>query len=65
MVKRCWFDFKHDMEPFGGILRPSIGSDQRFEVFDTVAAGSADFAGAISFLGQTMSEWSGIWYKAS
>ena len=40
-VKRCRFDLKFDMEPFGGILRPSIGSDRRFDVFDTVAAGSS------------------------
>ena len=26
------------MEPFGGILRPSIGSDRIFDVFVTVAA---------------------------
>ena len=34
------FDLKFDVEPFGGILRPSIGSDRRFDVFDTVAAGA-------------------------
>ena len=45
------------MEHFRGILGPSIGSDRRFDVFDTVAAGRADYAVAVSFLGQTMSEW--------
>ena len=48
------------MEPFGDILRSSIGSYRRFDVFDTVAAGRVDFAAAVSFLGQTMSEWPGI-----
>ena len=45
------------MEPFGGILRPFIGSDRRFDVFDTVTAERADFAAAVSLLGQMMSEW--------
>ena len=45
------FDLKLDMELFGGILRPSIGSDRRFNIFDIVAAERADFAAAVSFLG--------------
>ena len=44
------------MKLFGGILSPSVGSDQRFDIFDTVVAGGADFAAAVSILGQTMSE---------
>ena len=50
-VKRCRFDLKFDVEPFGGILRPSIGSNRRFDVFNIVVAGRANFAAAISFLG--------------
>ncbi|XXG88476.1 hypothetical protein AAC387_Pa12g0679 [Persea americana] len=38
------------MEPFGGILRPSIGSDQRYDVFDTVAIRSSRSAvGGLKF----------------
>ena len=59
-VKCCLFDLKLDMEPFGGIMRPSIGSYRRFDVFNTIAAGRADFAAAISFWGQIMLECHGI-----
>ena len=45
------------MEPFGGILRPSIGSDQRFDVFDTVANGSSGSAVGGLKLGQIVSKW--------
>ena len=44
-------------QPFGGILRPSIGSYWRFDVFDTVAAGSSCSAIGRLKLGQTMLKW--------
>ena len=56
-VKRCRNDLKFDIEPFGGILRPSIGSDRRFDVFDTVAVGSSRSAVGGLKLGQMVSEW--------
>ena len=56
-VKRCRFDLKFGMDPFGGILRSSIGSDQRFDVFDTVAAGSSRLAVGGLKLGQMVSKW--------
>ena len=56
-VKRCRFDLKFDMEPFGGILRPSIDSDRRFDVFDTIAAGSSRSAVGGLKLGQMVSKW--------
>ncbi|KAJ8627664.1 hypothetical protein MRB53_020971 [Persea americana] len=40
------------MEPFGDILRPSRGSDRRFDVFDTVAVGSSGSAVGGLKLGQ-------------
>ena len=55
-VKRCRFDLKFDMEPFGGILRPSIDSDRRFDVFDTVAVGSSRSAVGGLKLGQMVSK---------
>lgn len=55
-VKRCRFDLKFDVEPFGGILRPSIGSDWRFDVFDIVAAGSSRLAVGGLKLGQMVSK---------
>ena len=54
-VKRCWFDLKFDVEPFECILRPSIGSDRRFDVFDTVAVGSSSSAVGGLKLGQIVS----------
>ena len=56
-VKRCRFDLKFGVEPFGGILRPSIGSDRRFDVFDTVAAWSSHSAVEGLKLGQMVSKW--------
>ncbi|XXG62825.1 hypothetical protein AAC387_Pa05g1129 [Persea americana] len=56
-VKRCRFDLKFDMEPFGGILRPSIDSDRRFDVFDIVAVGSSLSAVGGLKLGQMVSKW--------
>ena len=56
-VKRCRFDLKFGMELFGGILRPSIGSDKKFVVFDTVAAGSSYSAIGGLKLGQMVSKW--------
>ena len=56
-VKRRRFNLKFDIEPFGSILRLSIGSDRRPDVIGAVPVGRADFATAVSFLGQTMSEW--------
>ena len=50
-VKRCRFDLKFDVEPFRGILRPSIGPDLGFDVFDTVTAKRVDFTTIFSFLG--------------
>ena len=47
----CRFDLKPDMEHFGGIQIPSIGSDRRFDVFDAVAVGRANFTATVSFLG--------------
>ena len=45
------------MEPFGGILRPSIDSDRRFDVFDIVAVGSSHSAVGGLKLGQMVSKW--------
>ena len=45
------FDLKFDKKPFGGILSPSVGSDQRFDIFNIVTAERADYAAAASFLG--------------
>ena len=56
-VKRCRFDLKFDIELFGSILRLSISSNRRLDVFGAVTTRRVDFAIAISFLGQTMSEW--------
>ena len=56
-VKRCQFDLKFDVEPFEGILRPSIGSDRRFVIFNTVAAGSSCSAVGGLKLGQMVSKW--------
>ena len=55
-VKRSRFDLKFDVEPFGGILRPSIGSDRRFVIFDAVAEGSCSAVGGLK-LGQMVSKW--------
>lgn len=51
-VKRCRFDLKFDIEPFGNILRLCIGSNRRPNVFGAVVAERADFATAVSFLGK-------------
>ena len=57
-VKRCRFNLKFGVEPFGGILSPSIGSDKRFDVFDIVAAGSSCLAVGGLKLGQMC--WNGL-----
>ena len=56
-VKRCRFDLKFDVEPFGGILRPSIGSNWRFDIFDTIAPASSCSAIGGLKLGQMVSKW--------
>ena len=56
-VKRCRFDLKFDVEPFGSILRPSIGSNCRFDIFDTVAAGSSRLTVGGLTLSQMVSKW--------
>ena len=45
------------MEPFGGILRPSVGFDRRFDVFNTAAAESSCSAAEEVKLGQMMLKW--------
>ena len=56
-IKRCRFDLKLDVEPFGCILRPSLGSDQRFCVSDVVAASSFFSAVGEAKLGQMILKW--------
>ena len=45
------------MEPFGGVLRPSIGSDQRFVIFYPVAVRRSCLAVRGLKLGQIVSKW--------
>ena len=57
MVKRCRFDLKLDVEPFGCILRSSIGSDRRYGVSDAGAAGNSYLVVGEVKLGQMCLKW--------